>query len=133
MQRWKTHNSLKRTLTKFLDNRNLKWDEFLPFTCYCYNIFPSSNGTGSPFFLMFGKNLVERYLSHLKNSNRYYGSNQGKIIMEELHKLWKHHPNYLRKMHQRDEHLDHQIGNNNPKFEVDQPVMVKNHACHSFE
>ena len=39
------HNFLKRTLTKFLDNSNLEWDELLPFACYCYNIFPSSNGT----------------------------------------------------------------------------------------
>ena len=47
------HNCLKRTLTKFLDN-NLKWNEFLPFACYCYNIFLSSTDTKSPFFLMFG-------------------------------------------------------------------------------
>ena len=25
-----------------------------PFACYCYNIFPGSNGTESQFFLMFG-------------------------------------------------------------------------------
>ena len=25
------------------------------------------------------------------------------------------------------------INKNNPKFEIDQPVMVKNHACHTFE
>ena len=48
------HSFLKRTLTKFLDNSDLIWDELLPFTCNCYNIFPSSNGTKSPFFLMFG-------------------------------------------------------------------------------
>ena len=48
------HNFLKLTLTKFLDSSDLEWDELLPFTCYCYNIYPSSNATESPFFLMFG-------------------------------------------------------------------------------
>ena len=38
------HNSLKRTLTKFLESSDLEWDELLPFVCYCYNIFPRRNG-----------------------------------------------------------------------------------------
>ena len=46
-------NFLKRTLTKFLDDNDLKWDKFFPFACYCYNIFLGSNSTKSPFFLMF--------------------------------------------------------------------------------
>ena len=47
------HNFLKTTLTKFLDSSHLEGDELLPFTCYCYNTFPSSNDTQCPFFLMF--------------------------------------------------------------------------------
>ena len=53
--------------------------------------------------------------------------------MEELHKLWKHHTKHLKEMYHRNEHMDQQIGNNNLKFEIDQPIMVKNHACHKFE
>ena len=52
------HNFLKRTLTKFLDNSNLKWDELLPFACYCYNIFPGSNGMESAYFLMLRQDPV---------------------------------------------------------------------------
>ena len=48
------HNFLKRTIIKFLDKSNLGWDELLSFTYYCYNKLPGSNGTESPFFLMFG-------------------------------------------------------------------------------
>ena len=47
------YNFLKRTIIKFLDNSDLEWDELLPFASYNYNIFPSSNGTESSFFLMF--------------------------------------------------------------------------------
>ena len=47
------NNFLKRTLTNFLGNSDLEWDDLLPFAHYCYNIFPSSNCIESPFFLLF--------------------------------------------------------------------------------
>ena len=74
------HKFLKKTLTKFLDRSNLELDELLPSTCYCYNIFPGSNGTDSPCFLMFGQDPGEWNMSHLNNRNRYYGTNEGKIV-----------------------------------------------------
>ena len=73
------HSFIKRTLTKFLDSSNLEWDELLQFTCYCYNIFPGSDSTESPIFLMFGWDPAEGCLSYLNNSNRYYDTNKGKI------------------------------------------------------
>ena len=48
------HNFLKCTFTKFLESSDLEWVDLLPFACYCYNIFPSSSSTESPFFLIFG-------------------------------------------------------------------------------
>ena len=48
------HNFLKITLINILYKSKLKWDKLLPFTFYCYNIYPKSNGNRSPFFLIFG-------------------------------------------------------------------------------
>ena len=48
-------------------------------------------------------------LTHCNNSNRYYGINEGKIVLEEPHELWKHHAKHLGKLHQRNEHKDQQI------------------------
>ena len=125
------HNFLKRMLTKILDNSGQEWDD--PFACYCYNIFPSSSGIESPFFLMFGQDPAEGCLSHFNNNNRYYGTNEGKIVLGEHHKLWKHLAKHLKEMHQRNEHKDQQINKKNPTFEIGQPVMVKNYAYHTFE
>ena len=127
------HDFLKGTLTKFVDNNDLEWDKLLPFACYCYNRFPNNNGTESPFFLIFEWDPEEGCLSHHNNSNRYYGTNERKILLEELYKLWKHHAKYPKKLHQRDEHTDQQITKNNPKFEMGHLVMIKNHAHHTFE
>ena len=85
------HQFLKRTLTKLLESSNLAWGELLPFACYCYNIFPGSNRTKTPFFLMFGHEPMEGWLAYINNCSRYYGDNKGKIVLNELPKLWKHH------------------------------------------
>ena len=57
------HNFHKQTLIKFLKSSDLEWDNLLPFACYWYNIYPSSNGKESPFFLMFGYNPAEGQLA----------------------------------------------------------------------
>ena len=126
------HNFLKQTLTKFFDSSDLEWDELFLLTCYCYNIFPGSSGTESPLFLMFGRDAAEGHLTHLNNSDKYYGTNKGKIILEELCKLGKHHKAYLRELCQRKEYTDQQINKNNTKIANGQPVIVKYHACHTF-
>ena len=101
-------NFLKWTITKFLNKSNLKWDELLSFTCYCYNIFPGNNDTKYSFFLMFGWDPAKGCLSRINKSNRCYGTNEGKMVLEELHKLWKHHTNHFNEMH-KNEQMDHQI------------------------
>ena len=105
-------NAMVENIHHFLDKSNLKLDEFLPPASYCYNIFPGSNNTKSLFFLMFGWD-PEGCLSHLNNSNMFYGTNEDKVVLEELHILWNHHTNHLRQMPQRIEHKDVPSCNNN--------------------
>ena len=40
---------------------------------------------------------------------------------------------HLKKLHERNEHMDQQINKNNPKFEIGQLVIVKNHTHHTFK
>ena len=40
---------------------------------------------------MFGHEPAEGQLTHLNHCSRYYGDNDGKIMLGELYKLWKHH------------------------------------------
>ena len=53
--------------------------------------------------------------------------------LDELHKSWKYHTKDLKEMCQRNEHMDQQISGNNSKFEIGQPVMVKNHVHYTFD
>ena len=58
---------------------------------------------------MFGQDPAEGCPSHLNTSKRYYRAGEGKIVLEELHKLSKHHAKHLKELHQRNEHMDQQI------------------------
>ena len=124
-------NFLKRTFTKFLDSSYLVLDEVLPFACYCYNIFSSSNGTEPPFYLMFTYEPAEGWLTHLNNCSRYHGDNSGQIILAELHKMWKHHATYLKDIQYRKDDSKPYKPRNNTKFEIGQTVMLNNHAHHT--
>ena len=64
------HNFLKRTITKFLESSDLEWDELLLFVFYFYNLFPQSNGIEPPFFIMFGCDPAEGWLTHLNYGSR---------------------------------------------------------------
>ena len=122
------HNFLKETLTKILTTAFLRWMNSFHLLAIVVTYFQASL-----FFLMFGCNPAEGHLSHLNNSNKYYDTNEGKIVLEELYKLWKHHANHLNGIHQRNEHMNNQSSNNNPKFKIGQAVIVKNHALHTLE
>ena len=54
-------------------------------------------------------------------------------MLEEHLKLWKHHTVHLKEVYQRNENPTEQSHNNSSKFEIDQPVMVKNHTHHTLE
>ena len=82
---------------------------------------------------MFRHNPAEGHLTHLNNCTSYYENSKEKIILEELHKLWKHHTAHLKELHQKNENSTGQNPNNSTKFEIGQPVMVKNHTCHIFK
>ena len=48
-----THNFLKCTISKFLHNSTLEWDDILPIAAYIYNIAPTVNDLETSFFLVF--------------------------------------------------------------------------------
>ena len=59
----------------------------------------------------------DAYLT-LTTTTDFYGTNEGKIVLEELHKLWKHHTTHLKEMHQSNEHKDQQVNKKNPTFKI---------------
>ena len=90
------HNFLKRTLTKFLSSSDAKWDNVLPFACYCFNSTPTVDDLESPFFLIHGRDPLEGHAGVLGSGNiRYMGDDKGLILFTKLCKLWLSHDKSL--------------------------------------
>ena len=66
------HNFLKRTLTKFLSSCDAEWDRILPFACYCFNSTPTADDLESPFFLIYGRDLLEGCAELIGSGNTRY-------------------------------------------------------------
>ena len=90
------HNFLKRTLTKFLFSSDAKWDNVLPFACYCFNSTPTADDLESPLFLIHGRHPLEGHTGLLGPGNiRYMGNDKGLILFAKLCKLWLSHAKSL--------------------------------------
>ena len=67
------HNFLKHSIAKFTYDSQLEWDDVLPQATYCYNIAPSADDLGSPFYLVHGRNHLEGRPYNQQNYCRYFG------------------------------------------------------------
>ena len=90
------HNFLKRTLTKFLSSSDAKWAKILQCTSYCFNSTPTIDDLESPFFLIHGRDPLERHAGLLGSGNiRYMGNDKGLTLFAKLCKLWLSHAKSL--------------------------------------
>ena len=89
------HNFLKHTISKFLHNSTLEWDDILPIAVYIYNLAPTVNDLQLPFSLVFGRDPLEGRLSHLQNYCRYLGTEPGQQAVDKLKYMWSLHTELL--------------------------------------
>ena len=123
------HNFLKRTLTKFLSSLDAKWDKVLPFTCYCFNLTPTSDDLESPFFLSHGRDPLEGHAGLFSSGDtRYKGDGKGLILFTKLRKLWFTHTKSLQENRLlKTNTLECNKNFKSHYFKVGQLVSVKNH------
>ena len=94
------HNFLNHTIAKFTYGSQLKWDDAHPLATYCYNIALLVDDLESPFYLVYGQDLLEGRLSNLQNYCRYMGDQPRRLVVQELQRIWKLHTKLLALMHQ---------------------------------
>ena len=70
-------------------------DDILPTAAYIYNIAPTVNDLESPFFLVFGRDLLKGRLSHLQNYCRYLRTEPGPLPADKLRCMWRLHAELL--------------------------------------
>ena len=122
-------NFLKRTLTKFLSSSDAKWDKVLPLACYCFDSTPASDDLESPFFLIHGRDPLERHTRLFGSGDtRCMGNEKGLILFAKQRKLWFTHAKSLQQNRLlKTDTLEHNKIFKSHHFKEGQLVAVKNH------
>ena len=82
------HRFLKTCITKHI-NHGLEWDKFTPMATACYNYFPNCSTQISAFFLVFGRDSVNKLNQMLHEARRYFHDNNGILDLEVLKNIYQ--------------------------------------------
>ena len=82
------HRFLKPCITKHT-NHGLEWDELAPMATTCYNFFPNCIARESAFFLMFGRDPVNKLNHMLHQARRYSHDDNGLPDLEALNNIYQ--------------------------------------------
>ena len=82
------HRFLKMCISKHIKH-GLEWDELTPMATACYNFFPNCNTRESAFFIMFGRDPVNKLNMLLHSARRYFHDNNGLPNLEALKNIYQ--------------------------------------------
>ena len=82
------HRFLKTCIGKHI-NYGLEWDELTPMATACYNFFPNCNARESAFFVMFGRDPINKLNMLLHSARRYFHDDNGLPNLEALKNIYQ--------------------------------------------
>ena len=127
------HRYLKACIAKHMRN-GLEWDQVMAMTTAAYNYFPNMSAKESAFFLMYGRDPVNKLSSILNAPRRYLGDDAGlPPDLEALKNMYQMVAQQLYNSRQR--YIEDNKYNKVPDHGilVGDLVLVKDHTAKSFE
>ena len=82
------HRFLKACITKHINYR-LEWDELMPMATACDNYVPNCSSQESAFFLMFGRDPINKLNQILHEARRYFHDENGTPDLEALKNIYQ--------------------------------------------
>ena len=82
------HRFLKTCISKHINYR-LEWDELTPMATVCYNFFPNCSARESAFFIMFGRDPINKLNMLLHAARRYFHDDNGFPNLEALKNIYQ--------------------------------------------
>ena len=82
------HRFLKTCIGKHI-NYGLEWDELTPMTTACYNFFPNCSARESAFFVMFGRDPINKLNMLLHAARCYFHDDNGLPNLEALKHIYQ--------------------------------------------
>ena len=126
------HRYLKACIAKHMTN-SLEWDQITAMATAAYNYFPNMSAKESAFFLMYGRDPMNKLSSILNISRRYLGDETGLPDLEALKNMYQMVAQQL--YNSRQCYIKDNKYNKVPDHGilVGDLVLVKHHTAKSFE
>ena len=126
------HRFLKACIAKHI-NHGLKWDELTPMATACYNFFPNCNARESAFFIMFGRDTINKLNMMLHAARRYFHGNNGLPNPEALKNIYQVVTQQLLNSRERYIKKHHNQQPSESQLQAGDLILIKNHTAKSFK
>ena len=126
------HRFLKACIVKHI-NHVLEWDELTPMATACYNFFPNCSAKESAFFIMFGRDLINKLNMMPHAARRYFHDDNGLSNLEALKNIYQVVAQQLLNSRERYIKKHHNQEPSVPQLQAGDLILIKNHTAKSFE
>ena len=126
------HRFLKACIAKHI-NHGLEWDELAPMATNCYNFFPNCSARESAFFIMFGRDPINKLNMMLHAARRYFHDDNGLLNLEALKNIYQVVIQQLLNSRERYIKKHHNQQPNESPLQAGDLILIKNHTAKSFE
>ena len=126
------HRFLKVCIAKHI-NHGLEWDELTPMAKACYNFFPNCSTRESAFFIMFGRDPINKLNMMLHAARRYFHDDNGLPNLEALKNIYQAVAQQLLNSRERYIKKHHNQQPSVPQLQAGDLILIKNHTAKSFE
>ena len=126
------HRLLKVCIAKHI-NHGLEWDELTPMATACYNFFLNCSTRESAFFIMFGRDPINKLNIMLHAARRYFHDDNGLPNLEALKNIYQVVAQQLLNSRERYIKKHHNQQPSVPQLQTGDLILIKNHTAKSFE
>ena len=102
----------------------------IPLTCAAYNFMPNEHSKESPFFLMFGREVLLPLNTLFKPAVTYLGNDENLLSLEAFKNIYQLVADNLKKAKQRSPHPTHPQAY---KIQPENSVLIKDHTAGPFQ
>ena len=123
------HYFLKACLSKHI-SRSGEWDDVTPLATTSHNWLPNQHSRESPFFIMFGRDVITNLRHLIKPKLRYMGTSDLILDLELMSNIYQVQIHNLKLARQRV--IEDQKPVPNPNINTGDLVLVKDHTSKTF-
>ena len=126
------HRFLKTCIGKHINYR-LEWDELTPMATACYNFFPNCSARESAFFVMFGRDPINKLNMLLHAARHYFHDDNGLPNLEALKNIYQVVAQQLLNSRERYVKKHHNQQRSESPVQAGDLILIKNNTAKSFE